>query len=229
MPTIFITGTDTDCGKTHVSVALVHALRKAGKSVAAYKPVAAGCVVEPDGSLRNSDALQLMAAAGGGFDYAQINPLALEPPIAPHLAAADAKIKIETAKLTAGAERLAQAREWLIIEGAGGFLVPLNDTETFADWIAATQWPVILVVGMRLGCINHALLSVAEIQRRSRLLGWVANVLPPEQPRLLDNIASLSARIAAPCLGVVRSADSEHAAAELDLASIVGNFENLSH
>ncbi len=219
MPTFFVTGTDTDCGKTHVSVALLHALAAQGHKAVGYKPVAAGCEQGPNG-LSNADARALWAASTHGFDYADINPVALEPPIAPHVAADDVGVSIDTRALIRGAQSLQARCDWVVVEGAGGFRVPLNAHEDFADMVATAGWPVLLVVGMRLGCINHALLSVEAIARRARLLGWVANVLPPQQPRLEENIAALKARIEAPCLGIVRAATPQQASSEIDVARL---------
>ena len=183
MPTLFVTGTDTDCGKTHISVALLHALAARGERAVGYKPVAAGCESGPEG-LSNADARALLAASAPGFSYAEVNPIALEPPIAPHVAADDAQVAIDLQALVQGAQALEAKSDWVVVEGAGGFRVPLNEQEDFADLVVAAGWPVVLVVGMRLGCINHALLSVESIAQRAPLLGWVANVLPPQQPRL---------------------------------------------
>lgn len=219
MPTLFVTGTDTDCGKTHVSVALLHALAARGKPAVGYKPVAAGCERHPTG-LSNADARALWAASAPGFDYADINPVTLEPPVAPHVAADDLGLTIDPVALIEGAVALQSRSEWVVVEGAGGFRVPLNAQQDFADMVEAAAWPVLLVVGMRLGCINHALLSVEAIQRRAPLLGWVANVLPPEQPRLGENIAALQARIPAPCLGIVRAATPQQAADEIDVEQL---------
>ena len=219
MPTLFVTGTDTDCGKTHISVALLHALAARGERAVGYKPVAAGCESGPEG-LSNADARALLAASAPGFSYAEVNPIALEPPIAPHVAADDAQVAIDLQALVQGAQALEAKSDWVVVEGAGGFRVPLNEQEDFADLVVAAGWPVVLVVGMRLGCINHALLSVESIAQRAPLLGWVANVLPPQQPRLAENIAALTARIAAPCLGVVRASTPQAAAAELDLSQL---------
>ncbi len=221
---LFITGTDTECGKTHVAAALLRALRAQGLRVAGYKPVAAGSRDTPQGR-RNEDAEALLAASSPGFRYAQINPVALKDPIAPHLAAADEGQALQVQSLLTGAGALAAQVDVLVVEGAGGFLVPLNEKESLADLVSAADWPVILVVGMRLGCINHALLSAEAISGRGRLLGWVANVLPPVQPRLEDNIASLKARLAAPCLGVVRAASPRDAAAELDIDRVLERLE----
>ncbi len=220
MSVVFVTGTDTECGKTHIATALLLGLRARGLTVAGYKPVAAGSR-ETLAGRRNEDAEALLAAGSPGFSYSQINPIALMDPIAPHLAAADEGVEPQVSTLLAGAAALADQVDCLVVEGAGGFLVPLNARESLSDLVSTAGWPVILVVGMRLGCINHALLTAEAVARRGRLLGWVANVLPPVQPRLEDNIASLQARLAAPCLGVVRAASPAEAAAELDLAHLV--------
>lgn len=220
MPTLFVTGTDTGCGKTHVSCALLKALRQAGEDAVGYKPVAAGCEGTPSG-LRNEDALALQSHSNGAEDYAAINPVALAPPVAPHLAAARAGVTIDPGRLVAGAEALAARHDWVIVEGAGGFLVPLGADTDFADLVGRAHWPVLLVVGMRLGCLNHALLTVEAIARRGRLAGWVANALPPRQDWLEENIATLRDRIAAPCLGVVAPDSSiDTAALALDLSAL---------
>jgi len=188
--TIFVTGTDTGVGKTFIAAAMLRGLRDAGYTAVGYKPVASGCEVTPDG-LRNDDALALQAAGTSGWDYDAINPYAFEPPIAPHIAAADAGVTVERAVLDAGHARLAAASDWVVVEGAGGWRVPLSPHFDFADWASAQAWRVVLVVGMRLGCVNHALLSATAIAARTPLLGWIANSLPPCQPRLEDNIACL--------------------------------------
>lgn len=200
MATYFITGTDTGVGKTHVATALIHALRQHGRDACGFKPVASGCERTADG-LRNDDALALSAASGGREPYAAINPYALEPPIAPHLAAQRAGIAIDTRVLDAAHADLARRHDLVIVEGAGGWLVPLDDTQTFADWVSSHRWPVILVVGLRLGCINHALLTAEAVARRTRLAGWIANRLPPVQAEWQDNLAALEARLSAPLLG----------------------------
>ena len=197
MPIVFVTGTDTGCGKTHVSAALLQALNQQGHKAVGYKPIASGCERTADG-LRNEDALILQKHSAPGFSYQQINPIALEPAIAPHIAAADAGVNINVDELIAGAEALARQADWVVVEGAGGYLVPLNEQASFADMAQQAGWPVILVVGMRLGCINHALLSAEAIRSRAKLLGWVANVLPPEQERWRENVVSLRQRLGEP-------------------------------
>jgi dethiobiotin synthetase len=201
MPTLFVTGTDTGIGKTHIACALLRQLRAEGISACGYKPVSAGCAVTPQG-LRNDDALALQLAAGTDEPYARINPYAFEPAVAPHLAARAAGIAISTAQLDQAHAQLTACYDWIVIEGAGGWLVPLNDQLTFGDWATQRRWPVLLVVGMRLGCLNHALLTAESIARNGRLAGWLANVLAPEMPLLQENIATLRTRIAAPLIGI---------------------------
>ncbi|PTU31710.1 dethiobiotin synthase [Stenotrophobium rhamnosiphilum] len=202
MPTIFVTGTDTGVGKTRISCGLLQQLREQGSSVCGYKPVASGCEKTPEG-LRNEDALALQAAAQTNEAYGCINPYAFVPAIAPHLAAKEVGVNLNLTLLNQAHDELAAQYDWIVVEGAGGFLVPLNDELTFGDWAGQRQWPVVLVVGMRLGCINHALLSAEAIARRGHLVGWVANVLSADMPNLEQNIDDLRARIAAPLLGVV--------------------------
>jgi dethiobiotin synthetase len=202
--TVFVTGTDTGVGKTLVSRALLHRLRSAGYSAAGFKPVASGAERTADG-LRNDDARLLLAASTPGLSYAEGNPYCFEPAIAPHLAAREAGVEIELEALSRAHARLAARHDWVVVEGAGGWQVPLNARHTFADWVAGQGWPVILVVGMRLGCLSHALLSAEAIARRAPLLGWVANVLPPAPERLRDNIDTLCARLDAPLLATVPS------------------------
>ena len=200
---IFVTGTDTEVGKTLVSTALVDLMIARGLRTAAMKPVAAGCE-DIDGEWRNADALALMARANVGADYRTVNPYALRPPIAPHIAAAQAGIRIETAVLDAAFERLGRMADFVVVEGAGGFLVPLGEHLDFADLAARWRLPVLLVVGLRLGCLNHALLSVEAINARGlRLAGWIGSGVDPAFASAADNIATLRARIAAPCLGIV--------------------------
>lgn len=216
----FITGTDTDCGKTLVASALVHRLRRDGRSVAVMKPVASGCHATEQG-LRNDDALALMAASGLGIDYHRVNPYTFEPPIAPHVAAAQAGVRIDRDRLLAGAAALAADADTLVVEGAGGWRVPLGDDWDMADLAVALKLPVILVVGMRLGCLNHAQLSAEAIVRDGcRLAGWVANGIDPAMSVPADNLATLKQRLAAPCLGVIPysvPADAQRAADCLSL------------
>ncbi len=200
--TIFITGTDTGVGKTLVACALLRRLHAEGQSAAGFKPVAAGARRTPQG-LRNEDAEALLAESAPGLRYEEVNPYCLEPAVAPHLAARAAGIAIDRAALDGAHGHLAQSHDWVVVEGAGGWRVPLNTRHDFADWVEQRGWPVLLVVGMRLGCINHALLSAEAIRRRTRLAGWVANLLPPVMPELAGNLETLRASLLAPLIGVV--------------------------
>lgn len=202
-PHYFVTGTDTDVGKTLIASALVAYFAKQGLRSVGMKPIAAGGEYV-DGDWHNHDVAQLQAASNVDAPLDWMNPYRFEPPIAPHIAAAQSGVTIEIPKLKQCYQDLATIAEVVIVEGAGGFYVPINPTETLADLAVALQLPVILVVGMRLGCINHALLSVAAIASRGLpLAGWVANQLHPDMPMFAENLASLQQRISAPLLGVV--------------------------
>jgi dethiobiotin synthetase len=215
--TLFITGTDTGVGKTRIACGLLQRLRNEGRSAAGFKPVASGAKATAQG-LRNDDALALQAQSTPGLDYAAVNPYCFAPPIAPHLAAREAGVEIDCAVLNTAHAALAARHAWVVVEGAGGWLVPLSRQSSFADWVAGRGWPVLLVVAMRLGCINHALLSAEAIQRRGSLLGWVANRIPPEPERVQDNIEALRERLPAPLLGIVPAgATIEDIAALLDV------------
>jgi dethiobiotin synthetase len=197
----FVTGTDTEIGKTWVSCALVRDLVARGHKVAVMKPIASGCVRTSDG-LRNEDAVALMKAANVSQPYAQVNPVALEPAIAPHIAAEQAGIDIDIEHLQAIAGQV-QA-DCLVVEGVGGWCVPLGDGVMLADLARALADEVLLVVGLRLGCLNHALLSARQIRRDGlSLAGWVANILDPDMPGLQQNLATLDSLMPVPRLGMV--------------------------
>ncbi len=210
----FVTGTDTDVGKTTIAAGLLRAARLAGLSTAAVKPLASGCEAGADG-LRNSDALALLAECSLPLSYAEVNPFAFAPAIAPHLAAREAGVELKVAALATAVQAvLAQQADFTLVEGAGGWRVPLGEQATLADLPVALDLPVILVVGVRLGCINHALLTAEAIVRDGlRLAGWVANVLDPQTSRLDDNLRTLTERLAAPCLGRVPRLEQAGAAA----------------
>jgi dethiobiotin synthetase len=202
IPALFITGTDTGVGKTRVAAALCRALAARGTRVAAMKPVASGCALTPEG-LRNEDALALLAAMNVRARYSDVNPYAFAPAIAPHIAAREAGVDIDFSVLDRAYERLRMQSQALIVEGAGGWLAPLDETRGFADLAVHWQMDVVLVVGMRLGCLNHALLTVESVERRGlSLRGWVANSIDPGFERVTENISSLKNRISAPCLGI---------------------------
>lgn len=198
----FIAGTDTDAGKTTVACGLLHAARRAGLSTAAAKPVASGCAATPAG-LRNGDALALLGECSLALDYAEVNPFAFAPAIAPHLAAREVGVELNVAALLAPVRQvLARGADFTLVEGAGGWRVPLAGRENLSDLAVALGLPVILVVGVRLGCINHAVLTAEAIARDGlELAGWVANVIDPHTSRLDENLATLAERLPAPCLG----------------------------
>ena len=221
----FITGTDTEIGKTTVAAGLLQSARRQGMSTAAAKPVASGCQPTAEG-LRNDDALALLAQCSLALNYDEVNPYAFTPAIAPHLAAAEAGICLDVASLQAPVQRLlARGADFSVVEGAGGWRVPLTAGESLSDLAIALQLPVILVVGVRLGCINHALLTAEAILRDGLLLaGWVANVVDPHTGRLQSNLETLCERLPAPCLGVVPhlpAATAEAVADHLDLSRLV--------
>jgi dethiobiotin synthetase len=220
----FITGTDTGVGKTRVSCALIHAFKARGTQVVAMKPVASGSERTAMG-LRNDDALALQAAANVSVDYATVNPYCFEPAIAPHLAARQVDMSIELSRLQQAYQQLTALADVVVVEGAGGWRVPLNDTHYLSDLPESMGMDVILVVGLRLGCINHALLTAEAIQRGPcRLVGWVGNLIDPQFACVDENLASLRHRLTAPCLAVLphdARADAQSLSTLLDLNLLV--------
>jgi dethiobiotin synthetase len=213
----FVTGTDTGVGKTLISCALLHAFAAQGKLVAGMKPVAAGC--NDDG--QNEDALQLLASGNIATGYELVNPYCFPQAIAPHIAARHDGTEIQFARITESYKKLTALAEVVIVEGAGGLLVPLNEQQDNADLALELGMPMILVAGMRLGCLNHALLTVEAIAARGLTLsGWVANIIDTDMVFAEENIAALQQRIAAPLLGVVPNlprSDARIAAGRLHL------------
>lgn len=215
----FVTGTDTGVGKTRVSCALLHAFAAAGKTVAGMKPVAAGCEngTWPDVEL-------LAAASSVSAEREHINPYALVPPIAPHIAADRAGVEIDPEVIRQAYLELRKRADIVIVEGAGGFLVPLNDHEDMAAMVQALDLPVLLVVGMRLGCINHALLTAHAVRTaKLSLAGWVANRIDPEMAGFEENILALERRLDCPLLGILpydQSHDARDLSPLLDIAKI---------
>lgn len=208
MTAYFVTGTDTGVGKTLVSCALLQALARRHPRVVGMKPVAAGLVQTPDG-WDSEDAISLRAASTVRVPPALDNPVRLPDPLSPHLAAERAGTRIDIHHLVACQRELAQHADAMVVEGAGGFLVPLSPEHTGADLAQALGLPVLLVVGLRLGCLNHALLSAEAIRARGLpLAGWVANRIDPGMAAADDNIAFLRQRLGAPLL-----ADIAHSAA----------------
>ena len=199
----FVTGTDTGVGKTLVTAALLRALRESGLAVAGMKPIAAGSEPGPEGAA-NADALLLQAESSVHHPYALVNPCLFEPAIAPHIAAAEIGTAIDTARIAAAHARIAEGADVVLAEGAGGFLVPLDASRSCAELPGLLGMDVILVVGLRLGCLNHALLTVEAIAARGlSLAGWVGNRVDPAFARPDANVGTLRSRIAAPCLGIV--------------------------
>ncbi|HET6395212.1 MAG TPA: dethiobiotin synthase [Pseudoxanthomonas sp.] len=198
---LYVTGTDTGAGKTLASCALLHALRARGLRAVGMKPVASGCERTADG-WRNADALALQAASEPRPDYADLNPVALPEPLAPELAARAAGTEVTLAPLQAAFARLRAQAGLVVVEGVGGWAAPLSATLDQRDLVRALDLPVVLVVGMRLGCLNHARLSAAAIVADgARLVGWIATEVDPQMACREENLALLAARLPAPCLG----------------------------
>ncbi len=212
----FVTGTDTGIGKTRFCVQLVKALRARGEQVAVMKPVASGAR-EIGGVLRNDDALALLAAAGHEQAYATCNPFCFEPPIAPHVAAREAGMRIDLQRIENLARDLSRQADWLVVEGVGGWRVPLDASADVATLARCLQLPVVLVVGLRLGCINHALLTAEAIRADGvRLLGWVANHVDPAASHVGEMIEAIDARI-----GVPRLASMAHGGEGIEVEALL--------
>ena len=211
-PAWFVAGTDTEVGKTFVACALLHALRKQGLSAIGMKPVAAGT----DQHGRNDDVEALLAAAGVAAPRELVNPYLFTPAIAPHIAAAEENRAIDIERIVEAFNALRPLADALIVEGVGGFCVPLGPRIDTADLAQRLALPVILVVGMRLGCINHALLTQQAIVARGlTLAGWIANRIDPAMARFDENLAALQERLAAPLLGVIPAHSTPEKAATL--------------
>lgn len=210
----FVTGTDTEVGKTVASCALLQAARSLGYRTAGYKPVASGSEMTPEG-LRNSDALALQRNSGLALEYAAVNPYTFAEPTSPHIISVDEGKPIRADVLSDGLRALDAQAEWLLVEGAGGWFTPLAEDYTFADWVQSERLPVILVVGVKLGCINHAMLTAQAVEQAGLLLaGWVANDVTPPGKRHPEYMATLQRVIPAPLLGEIPwlAAGAENAA-----------------
>lgn len=221
---LFVTGTDTGVGKTRVSAGLLRAARRAGWSTAGVKPVASGCEETPDG-LRNEDALALQAQTTLALEYEQINPVSLRAAIAPHVAARREGRRITAERLEGMCRAILMQRARLtVIEGAGGWEVPLSERQRFPDLVRRLEIPVVLVVGVRLGCINHAVLTArAVLADGLPLAGWVASLIDPGMAETDATVETLHTLIPAPCLGVLpwdEKAGPEQVADHLDLAAL---------
>jgi dethiobiotin synthetase len=205
---VFITGTDTGVGKSLISASLLRALQTQGLRSIGMKPVASGCAPTAHG-LRNDDAELLRTHSSGAPDYALVNPYALAEPIAPHLAAAHAGVLIELEPVRRAFATLSTMAQCVVVEGVGGWAVPLSDQLMQVDLVRALQLPVILVVGLRLGCLNHALLSARAIAGDGcDLIGWIGNHVDPTMACVEENVAALRERLPAPCLGVLPHASA---------------------
>lgn len=203
MKGIFVTGTDTDCGKTEIALGLMAAAQARGLTVLGMKPVASGCQAGAEGP-KSADALALLAQGSHASPYPLVNPYALLPPIAPHIAAGEAGVSIELAPIVTAYQALVEQADWVVVEGVGGWRVPLGPTLSVSDLPLALDLPVIMVTGLKLGCINHSLLTAEAIRAHgAQLVGWVANQVDPAMLAREQNIATLAALIGAPCLGVV--------------------------
>ncbi|NAW86154.1 dethiobiotin synthase [Photobacterium halotolerans] len=199
----FVTGTDTDAGKTVVTRTLIESSVRAGQRTAGFKPIASGSTLTAYG-MRNSDALFLQAASQPELQYEEVNPYTFEPPIAPHIAAKQAGISIDPARLSEGLSKLKRKNDVVFVEGAGGWRVPLSDTMKLSDWVKQEKMAVILVVGVKLGCLNHAMLTAEAIQNDGlTLAGWVANLVDPDTHCYEDNLKYLEAYLPAPKLGEI--------------------------
>lgn len=200
---VFITGTDTEVGKTVVATALVRSLVAAGLKIAVMKPVAAGAEETPEGP-RNADALALIEAANAANVYPLVNPYCLDLPASPHIAAAKAGISVEIERIATAFDELAGSADLVVVEGAGGWYAPVSETRTMVDIAKILDLPVLLVVGLRLGCLNHALLTAQAVKASGlRLAGWFANPVQRSFEHAAENIAALEARLDAPLLAIL--------------------------
>jgi dethiobiotin synthetase len=213
---IFVTGTDTEVGKTFVATALVRAIVQQGLRVAVMKPIASGSHETPDG-IRNDDAMTLAAAANVKAAYERINPYCFIPTISPHIAAKQVQVNVNLGLIQACFRELAAAADYVVVEGAGGWYAPFSDSQTMADLARALDIPVLLVVGLRLGCLNHALLTKREIEAcGAPFAGWVANGIDPRLERRDENLATLEGLLGEAPLGVL-----PHAPAASDIVELL--------
>jgi len=219
----FITGTDTDIGKTEVSLALMQALQQQGKVVNAMKPISAGCRLE-EAQLLNEDAERLQAQSSLAIDYSTLNPYAFEPAIAPHIAAQEAGVEIDLNVIKARYDEIGLDSDYVIVEGAGGFCVPINKEHTMVDLAKQLNLLVIMVVGIRLGCINHALLTYQSIENSGlKCVAWVANTVDAHMVRSDENYQAIRERIACPCIAQIPyqvSLKTEDICSLLDLSKL---------
>ena len=203
MSGFFITGTDTGCGKTEITLGLMAALQARGHRVLGMKPVASGCDQHPEG-LRNADAERIRTQGTLAVPYELVNPYAFLPPIAPHVAAAESGVSIDLERIRAAHAELTRQADWVLVEGVGGWRVPLGPECFVGDIPRTLDLPVVLVVGLKLGCLNHALLTAESIQASGlQLAGWIANQVDPDMAALAANLETLQTLIQAPYFGMV--------------------------
>jgi dethiobiotin synthetase len=223
MSALFIAGTDTGIGKTHSACALIHALRATGRSVCGMKPIASGCAQTVDG-LRNEDAVALLAATGSPVpSYETVNPIALREPLSPHLAAAHEGVTITLPPLREAFDVLHARYDAVVVEGVGGWRVPLAPGLFASDMAKTWNLPVVLVVGLRLGCLSHALLTAEAVTADGcRLIGWIGNRVDPQMSAVEENIHTLRTLLPAPCLGILPyGVAPESGAGFIDTAAMV--------
>ncbi|KMQ80268.1 Dethiobiotin synthetase [Candidatus Burkholderia pumila] len=225
---LFVAGTDTEIGKTFVSSALLHGFARAGLRAAAMKPIASGASERND-ILHNDDADQLDAAANVALPNEIRTPFMMHEPIAPHIAAQQEGITLDIGRIVEAHQYAVKQADIVVVEGVGGFRVPLDDKHDTADLAIALGFPVVLVVGMRLGCISHALLTAEAIKTRGlKLAGWAANCIDPNMLYPEENIATLTQRLGAPLIGVIphfAPPDAARAAAHLDIAQLLAQIQ----
>jgi dethiobiotin synthetase len=215
---VFITGTDTGVGKTVITAALIRALVRQGLCVAGMKPVAAGASSTPSG-LRNADALALLQAANVAAPYATVNPYCFAAPIAPHIAARDARVAIDIELIRRRFDELSKDADCVVVEGAGGWLTPISERASMADVATALALPAVLVVALRLGCLNHACLTARALAAHGAgFAGWIGNSIDPAFERAADNIAELERHLQ-PAAAIVPYASHEPEALELQPAA----------
>lgn len=223
MKSVFITGTDTGVGKTWVSCALMRQLSAEGLRVVGMKPVASGAELQ-HGKLRSDDALRLIDSANVEVPYELVNPYCFAPAIAPHIAAEQAGTAISLEVIFKAYQELAALADVVVVEGVGGWAVPINSKQTMADVALRLKLPVIMVVGLRLGCINHALLTAQSIQASTLPLAmWVANTIDPAMSVISENIDAIKLHLSAPLAAVVphASVNTPHPAAHIDIAMLL--------
>ncbi|WP_440056067.1 dethiobiotin synthase [Pseudoalteromonas sp. T1lg65] len=210
MKSFFITGTDTEVGKTYITSLLLKLLAHHKKYAFGFKPIAAGAE-EAFGQLVNVDAITLMEAATVHGKYEQVNPFCFAPPIAPHIAAERADVQVSVTGLSAAYQDVLTLNpDYLLTEGAGGWALPINEKEFLYDWVAAESLPVILVVGMKLGCLNHAMLTAESIKAKGiNLVGWVANQVDPDMLEYEANLQTLKSKLDCPLLAVAPYSDDK--------------------